>query len=310
MKRLEQLPEIANQAMGGLTAGQNLKLRIEKAAMNPDARPVRRHAAWIPAVSCMLVVTVGLAIALPALQGGDGGNGLISTQPAGQSTVSNERARLDLEDDNVSISRSNEVPSYRTLWESGSNGNFPLIGVKGQYYRLMSSPSAVDSNLLGSSLGAVEEFTTEPSLSGTDTLLSNTVSQGADVYEISGMGGTLVAAEVDGTCRLFQRVSFNGGAVRGNEGLGDTLQIAGHITAMELSDVGTITDADVCEALFATLLDNALYESSASVSGSQSLLFSLDNGLTVQLIIKNDRLSACGTWSCPEFFEEFEAAVE
>lgn len=310
MKRLEQLPEIANQAMGGLTAGQNLKLRIEKAAMNPAPRPARRHAAWIPAVSCMLVVAVGLAIALPALHGRDDGNGLISTQAAGQRTVGNERALLDLENDDVSISRSNEAPGYRTLWESGSNGNFPLIGVKGQYYRLMSSPSAVDSDLLGSSLGAVEEFTTEPSLSGTDTLLSNKVSQGTDVYEISGMGGTLVAAEVDGVYRLFQRVSFNGGAVRGSEGLGDTLQIAGHITAMELSGVGIITDADECEALFATLLDNALYESSASVSGSQSLLFSLDNGLTVQLIIKNDRLSACGTWSCPEFFEEFEAAVE
>ena len=35
----------------------------------------------------------------------------------------------------------------------------------------------------------------------------------------------------------------------------------------------------------------------------------LKNGVTVQLAVKNDKLAACGTWSCPEFFEEFEAAL-
>ena len=123
------------------------------------------------------------------------------------------------------------------------------------------------------------------------------------------MGGTLVAAEVDGSYRVFQRVSFNGSALRGSEDLADTLQLGGHIISMELSDVGTVTDKDVCESLFATLIDCASYESSGNVSGKQSLHIELDNGLTVQLTIKNDKLSACGTWSCPEFFEEFEAAL-
>ena len=124
------------------------------------------------------------------------------------------------------------------------------------------------------------------------------------------MGGTLVAAEVNGSMRLFQRVSFNGNALRGSETLDDTLQISGHIASMELSDVGVITDADTCEQLISTLLDCATYESSATVSGRQSLLICLDNGLTVQMAVRDDSLSACGTWSCPEFFEDFQAALQ
>ena len=96
----------------------------------------------------------------------------------------------------------------------------------------------------------------------------------------------------------------------GSEGLGDTLQISGHVLALELSGVGTVTDASAAQTLVDTLLDNAVYESSGSVSGKQSLLISLDNGLTVQMAVKNDKLSACGTWSCPDFFDAFQAAIQ
>ena len=72
--------------------------------------------------------------------------------------------------------------------------------------------------------------------------------------------------------------------------------------------MGSVSGSE-CEALFATLLDCASYESSGSVSGKQTLLISLDNGLALQLAVKNDKFSACGTWSCPEFFEAFEDAA-
>ncbi|MBP3648599.1 MAG: hypothetical protein J6K73_02335 [Clostridia bacterium] len=308
MKRLEQLPEIADKALGGLTAGQHLKLRIEKAAVNPAPQP-RRTPAWVPALSCALVLAIALGVGIPALQP-QVDNSLISTQAAGQNGIGNERGLLDLENNDVNIRQSGEAPRYHSIWASGDNGNFPLIGIEGKYYRMLTSPKSVSRSALGSSLGTVAEFTTEPSLSGTDVLLSNKVSQGSEVYAISGMGGTLVAAEVDGSYRVFQRVSFNGSALRGSEDLADTLQLGGHIISMALSDVGTVTDKDVCESLFATLIDCASYESSGNVSGKQSLHIELDNGLTVQLTIKNDKLSACGTWSCPEFFEEFEDAIQ
>lgn len=306
MKRLEQLPEITEKALGGLTAGQHLKLRIEKAAVTP-APQRRRVSAWVPALSFALVLAIALGVGLPVLNS-QPEQGLINTTAAGTNGVGNEIGLLDLDND-VKIRQSSETPGYRSIWASGDNGNFPLIGVEGKYYRMMTSPDSVSSKLLGSSLGTVAEFTTEPSLSGTDVVLSNKVAQGSEVYAISGMGDTLVAAEVNGVYRVFQRVGFNGSALRGSEDLADTLQISGRIQSMELSNVGVITDSSTCESLFSTLTDCASYESSGSVSGKQSLLITLNNGLTVQLAVKNDKLSACGTWSCPEFFEEFEAAL-
>ena len=80
--------------------------------------------------------------------------------------------------------------------------------------------------------------------------------------------------------------------------------------AVELSGVGTITDQNTAESLVDTLLDNASFESSGSVSGSQSLLIQLDNGITVQMAVKDDKLSACGTWSCPEFIDAFTDAMQ
>lgn len=307
MKRLEQLPEITDKALGGLTAGQNLKLRIEKAAVNPQPQR-RRTPAWVPALCCAMVLAIALGVALPQLNT-QPGQQLITSQAAGAPTAGTERGLLDLNND-VTIRKSSSVPDYRSIWASGNGGSFPLIGIEGKYYRMLTSPHSVSSSLLGSSLGTVAEFTTEPSLSGTDVILSNVAAQNSEVYAISGMDGTLVAAQVDGEYRLFQRVGFNGSALRGSESLADTLQIAGHITSMELSDVGTISDASTCESLFATLTSAASYESSGSISGKQSLLISLDNGLTVQLSVKNDKLSACGTWSCPEFFEAFSAAAQ
>lgn len=307
MKRLEQLSEITDKALGGLTAGQNLKLRIEKAAVNPQPQR-RRNPAWVPALCCTMVLAIALGVALPQLNT-QPVQQLIASQAAGAPTAGTERGLLDLNND-VTIRKNSSVPDYRSIWASGNGGSFPLIGIEGKYYRMLTSPHSVSSSLLGSSLGTVAEFTTEPSLSGTDVILSNVAAQNSEVYAISGMDGTLVAAQVDGEYRLFQRVSFNGSALRGSESLADTLQIAGRITSMELSDVGTISDASTCESLFATLTSAASYESSGSISGKQSLLISLDNGLTVQLSVKNDKLSACGTWSCPEFFEAFSAAAQ
>ena len=309
--QLRQLPEIVDQTMANLKADEALKQRIQLAILNPDPQPVRRpvYRTLVPALSLALVLALGAAIGLPALNQPQLPEQIISSQAAGGTAVPKTLGLLDLEGSNAQVSAS-KTPEYRSLWEVGANGNFPLLGLGGSYYRMMTSPASVSSSLLGDSLGTVAEFTTEPSLSGTDVILSNAVAFGTQVYEISGMGGTLVAAEVNGATRLFQRVSFNGNALQGKESLADTLQIAGHITAMELSDVGVITDSAVCESLFATLVDNASYDSSGSVSARQSLLIELDNGLTVQLAVRSDKLSACGTWSCPEFLEAFEDAVQ
>jgi hypothetical protein len=138
-------------------------------------------------------------------------------------------------------------------------------------------------------------------------VLSNAVSAGAKVYAIQGVSSdTLVAAQVNGRMRLFQRVSFNGNALRGKEKLADTLALEGKVIALELTGVGTVTNPDAAQALMATLLDCAEYESSGSITSKKALVIELDNGLVLQLNVKGDRLAGCGVWSCPEFFEAFD----
>lgn len=306
LHQLEQLSQTADRSLSGLEADRHLMLRIERAAAQPP-QP-RKRKVWAPALACAMALVVCVAVTVPMLRQ-PRQNSLITSQAAGNGVAGSERALLNMSEDSVSIGQNGAAPAYRSIWEEGS-GTFPLIGAQGRYYRMLTTPGSVSDSLLGTSLGTVAEFTTEPSLSGGDVLLSNAAAFGTEVYEITGMGGTLVAAEVNGSMRLFQRVSFNGNALRGSEVLDDTLQISGHIASMELSDVGVITDAATCEGLMSTLLDCATYESSGTVSGRQSLLIGLDNGLTVQLAVRDDNLSACGTWSCPEFFEAFEAAMQ
>lgn len=306
-KQLEALQVNGDRALSGMTADRRLMLKIENSARQPVGRAPSSRRVWAPALAMAAVLALTVWVAVPTLNRG-GEHQLISTQAAGD-PADVRRATMDVHRDNIIISRNGTIPGYRSLWED-TGATFPLIGVKGRYYRMMTSPVSVDSSLLGDCLGTVEEYTTEPSLSGTDVLLSNIASFGTEVYEISGMGGTLLAAKIGEDIRLFQRVSFNSGALRGSETLADTLQVSGRITAMELSDVGVVSDAETCETLFDMLMEYASYESSGMVSGKQNLLIELDNGLTVQLAVREDRLSACGTWSCPEFLEAFEQAAQ
>ena len=310
---LRTLLQEADRAMGGLEATPFMKAKIDRAVAE-KRQPRSRFALpkWAPAVCCAALVLVVAVFAAPLAQqtpeeqGSLIVSGVLGSDPT---AVPTGALTADLGDGDVFISANNANPGYRNIWSDvRSDGSFPLIGVNGKYYRMLTSPISVDSSLIGSSVGTISEYTTQPSLSGTDAVLSNTVAFGGTVYEIRGMGGTLVTAEVNGSMRLFQRVSFNGNALRGKEKLADTLQVSGKVIGLELSGVGTIIDPAVCERLLDTLLDCASYESSGSVSSKKSLLIELDNGLVLQMAVKGDNLAACGVWSCPEFIEAFEDA--
>ena len=154
----------------------------------------------------------------------------------------------------------------------------------------------------------MDAYTSEPALTS-GGIVSNVVPQGETVYSVNGMSGAMVAANVDGSMRVFQRVSFGNTALKGGEGLADTLR-AGNAVAMELTGVGTVTDAATAQSLYNTLIGNAtLARSGASETGA-SLLIQLSNGLTLQMAVRDESVMACGTWSCPEFFEAFAAAVQ
>lgn len=330
MKRLEQLPEMTNEMLGGLHATQELKYEIlkdAKAAMK-DGKAHQRHSAWESkkvnanarrqrsylqrglAMACMLIVLLGSVVGFPTLIGLDIKNnqGIVTTKMGGDNDLSNAQMQaLDLPQGSIVISQRTK-PSYRGIWAAANGANFPLICVEGRYYRLLTNPTGIGNELLGAELGAVSAFTSEPALvSG--GIVSNTVAEGAKVYAVSGMNGAMVAAQVDGKMRVFQRVAFGSSALVGGEKLADTLK-ADRVVAMELTNVGTVTDAAKARELYGILVKNAsLARSGASETGT-SLLIQLENGLVLQLAVRDESIMACGTWNCPEFFEAFEAAVK
>ena len=310
-ERLRALPQIAEES--GLEAGEQLKRKILRAAeekKNPwkNAFTARR---LVPAL-CALAVLIGAGIfAIPRIRGNNGpiltDTPLIESHPAGDLSVGQKLA-LDVPAGSLTI-RASKNPSYRSIWAQGSGGNFPLIGVKGRYYRLLTNPTSISSSLLGKELGTVDTFTSEPALAGKNGVCSNTVAEGETVYAVSGMNGALAAAKVNGQMRVFQRVSFGDSALVGGESLADTLK-AGNAVALELSGVGTVNDAAAAQRLVKILTDNASFLRAGGSETNQSLLIQLKSGIVLQLAVNGERVIACGTWACPEFFEAFQEAMQ
>ena len=205
---------------------------------------------------------------------------------------------------------SSKSGSAAGIWAKNSGGSFPLIGIDGQYYRLLTEPANASQSMLTSALGTVTMFSEEPALSGAGTVLSNVCPEGTTIYAVKGMAGTLVGAELNGSLRLFQRVSFNGSACKPGESLADTLQISGKVARMELSGSGTVTDGTALASLTSVLLNNASFRSSGSVKAGQVLIITLADGVKLQLNVQDELFSACGTWSCPEFFTAFAEAAQ
>lgn len=307
-ERLQALPQMADSA--GLQADEALKRKILRAARKKQKKktPVWR---WAPALCCALALLLGVgAVSLPALQP----KGpqptqvpLIESMAAGTDLPLGKNLALDVPPGSITI-RSSSNPSFRSIWAPASGGNFPLIGVNGRYYRMLTNPTSISSSLLGDSLGTVEQYTSEPALAG-GGICSNVVAAGEQVYAISGMKGAMAAAKVNGTLRVFQRVSFGDHALVGGEKLSDTLR-AGSVVALELTGVGTINDRATAQNLLNILLNNASFLRSGGNETNCSLLIQLSSGLVLQMAVNGERIIACGTWACPEFFDAFQEALQ
>lgn len=308
-ERLRALPEMAEST--GLQADEQLKRKILRASRGQDTPKKTLTLRRLAPALCAVIVLVGaLGFALPNLRA----RGpqptqapLIDSHPAGDA-VPGEKLALDVPAGSITIRQSNN-PSFRSIWAPQSGANFPLIGVKGRYYRLLTNPTGISGSLLGQALGTVDQFTSEPALAGRDGICSNIVSQGETVYAVSGMNGALAAANVNGQMRVFQRVSFGDSALVGSESLGDTLR-ASSAVALELSGVGTVNDPAAAKRLVQVLVNNASFLRSGAAETNQSLLIQLENGIVLQMAVNGERLIACGTWACPEFFDAFQEALQ
>ena len=75
------------------------------------------------------------------------------------------------------------------------------------------------------------------------------------------------------------------------------------------ADAFAVLLGSAAKEVIAVLLDCATLKSAEAGSARQYLTVTLDSGLKLQLGVSGVTLIGCGAWSCPEFFEAFEAAL-
>ena len=307
LNMLDQLRPIADEMLGGLHAGEAMRLGIRRAAAKQPDRRVK----WLrlaPALCCaaLALCCVGVwgmqrggqpeTAQINAIAAGDGSTAVVgSTQIA------------DL-GDGAKVGAA--TPKNTSLFATAEN-DIPLVTVNGAVYRMLTTPESLSSSLRGDEVGQIAEACAEPSLATAEQLsagLSNVAAQGASVYAIKGVScATAVAAEVGGRMRVFQRVSYAGKGP-GKETLEDTFDVRGQVKTLELSGVGTL-EGQAANDVMEVLLDNATLKSADATARKQSLTVTLESGLKLQLGVSGDTVCGCGGWSCPEFFEAFEAAL-
>lgn len=307
LKALHELGTITDEMLAGLHAGEAMRLRIRDAAR--EGKTPRRRARWAPAICCAALVLVCVGAGTNRLWGEKPGPFAdpvqIETIAAGDNTAKVGRMVADLGDGAQVRKASSAAESLFAT----AQGDIPMVSVGGAVYRLMAQPDDVGASLKGEALDTVDAHVTEPSLASAEQMaagLSNVVSEGTQVYAVAGLdASTAVLAEMDGKLRLFQRVSYAGKGP-GAQSLEETFSVRGLVDTLELSGVGQLSGEAANEAI-GVLLDQAVLTSADQTARRQFLTVTLQNGLKLQLGVSGDTLCGCGGWSCPEFFEAFEA---
>ena len=318
MKRLDNLSDIASRQLGGLEATPTLMAKIKlEAAETKQPRTFRAslRMAMRPAlaVCAALVLCVGAVMTLSP----DGGltnvpppaDNMLDTRSAGMESQPTVQPRMAGEMPQGSISMSAGIQrAGGTLFVQSDHAAFPLVTLNGATYRLLETPDELSSELLGEQMGMVSEFNIEPALSS-GGVVSNVVACGETVYAVGENGSALAAANVNGSLRVFQRVSYAGTAIIGSETLADTLCAAEDVAWIDIAGMGRVEDSGDVLLLMNTLYELSDYTGTAFTTGA-SMQLGLKNGLVLQLMAADDAVSACGSWSCPDFFDAFRQALK
>ena len=321
LKSLDQLGPIANEMLGGLHADERMRLAIKRAAttrVTPAKKPLAR---LVPAACCaaLALMCVGVTAARmgghapeanpPVLLAGEPTVMAIDTIAAGDGSEAAAAGTLVADLGGGAMVRKAEADG-ESLFAAGE-GDIPLVTVNGAVYQMLSTPKDIGASLLDTAVGSVQHHDAQPSLAAPDALragLSNVAGEGTAIYAIRGLAQTTaVAAEVDGSMRVFQRVSYAGKGPAGSS-LEEMFSVRGQVKRLELSGVGALT-GEAANAAIDVLLDHAVLKTADATARRQTLTVTLDSGLRLQLGVSGDTLCGCGGWSCPEFFEAFEAAL-
>ena len=323
MNKLDELRPIANEMLGGLHADEAMRYRVIRAAKEGAAPRRNTMKRAVPAVcmAALALVCVGAAglrlnpkeqeapVMLTAARSMDAPAVVeISTIAAGTDLSAMEVEEM------AALGGKARVGAQEAQAESlfaSADGDIAMIAVEGRVYRMLKTPKDIAGGMLAGEVGSVLLHDSMPSMASPKEMqagLSNVAAEGAAVYGVKGLDAkTAVAAEVNGSMRVFQRVSFAGRGPAG-ESFEETFSVRGSVKEMTLSGVGTLS-GDTANAVMNVLLDRAVLKSADATARKQTLTVTLDSGLKLQLGVSGDTVCGCGGWSCPEFFEAFEAAL-
>ncbi len=309
--KLNHLAPVADEMLAGLQADEAMRLRVVRAARaktQPGKKNMKRFAPAaafaLAAVVCVGIATTQLESRIPSTPVQPVTIGEIA---AGEPVISGARTVADLGDGaSVRMARS----GGGSLFAEGG-AEIPVVTVNGNVYRMLVSPQDIGGGML-TKMGSVSVTTDQPSLASDAEMnqgLSNVAKVNAAIYSVNGLHtSTAIAAEVNGSVRLFQRVSYAGKGPT-SSAFADTFSVRGRVKSMVLDGMGEVSGSAANEVI-GVLLDRASLKSADGGSARQYLTVTLDNGLKLQLGVSGDTLIGCGAWSCPEFFEAFEKAMQ
>ena len=323
MNKLDELRPIANEMLGGLHADEAMRYRVIRAAKEGAAPRRNTMKRAVPAVcmAALALVCVGAAglrlnpkeqeapVMLTAARSMDAPAVVeISTIAAGTDLSAMEVEEMAALGGKARVGA--QAARAESLFAEG-DGEIPMIAAEGCIYRLLKTPKDIGDSMISGKVSSVVLYDEMPSMASPKEMqagLSNVAEVGAAIYAVKGIApSTVVAAEVNGSMRVFQRVSFAGRGPAG-ESLEETFSVRGSVKEMTLSGVGTLS-GDTANAVMNVLLDSAVLKSADATARKQTLTVTLDSGLKLQLGVSGDTVCGCGGWSCPEFFEAFEAAL-
>lgn len=292
-KMLSGLPEAADGAFRDLQATPGLKNRILAVAEEKSTAAYRMKK-MIPVLACALVLAVGGVLVPYGIRNGSEKVHQdhvetaqhLSAIAAGQLPEGTQLSGADMREGSITVK--NGANAVKGQWENADS----TVCLDGAYYRL--TKQTLSGKLKGAEVGCV----------GQDCS-SSVLLEGEKVYAVKGMENACVTAEMNGEWRLFQRVSFAGRGLQGSEGLKQTL-LPSKVESFTLEGQGTVSGS-AAERLREKLLDAALFGGNNTSERGKVLLIRFDNGITLQAIVSEDKLMACGTWICPDFEQLFSS---
>ena len=306
VRKPEELKQVTDSVLSGLIATEELKSKIVYSAAQQKIKPEKVKNSgflrFVPALCCCLALIVCLCSLVPQMKSvtakPDDFLPAITDRPAGNISPENEG--------NLRNGTELSPEGRKVTSETGKQGIFSdtvpeIVVLDGCFYQLINDVFNAEQLKLSTRIGKVDVFDTFSTLSGGEKAGSTFLKEGTEVYSLDGMNHAFVATEDQGNIYVFQRVALEQHGLLANEKIQDVLPDPTHIVSMDLQEKGTITDCDTIGVMMDLLCKNAVSESNNPLNRGEYLILHLDNGLSYQMTVNQQRISFCGTWLCPEF---------